>query len=139
MLHPGHQKAGEIVMSRFAAGQVWSYHTRPGEEDSRLTVVKVEPNERLGTLVHVRLDGVAQKNPHAPDGVSRVVHHMPFAEAAIERSVVELLDSGPTPTSWEEGYRLWREAFDKGKAGVFTITVAESVSFCEEALARARG
>ena len=126
-------------MSQFKPGQVWTYHTRPGEEDSRITVVKVESHERLGTIVHIRIDGVAQKNPHAPDGVSRVIHHTPFAEEALARSVVELVvDDGPVPTTFERGYAIWKESFDRGKAGVFTITVAESITFCEGVLNRAK-
>jgi hypothetical protein len=122
-------------MSQFEPGQVWTYHTRPGEEDSRLTIVKVEPHDKLGTIVHIRVDGVAQKNPHAPGGVSRVIHHMPFAAEAISKSVIELAASGvPVPASFERGYGLWKAAFDNGKAGVFTLTVAESIAFGEEAL-----
>jgi len=125
-------------MSQFQPGQVWTYHTRPGEEDSRLTVVKVEPHDKVGTIVHIRVDGVAQKNPHAPDGVSRVIHHTPFAAEALQRSVIELVGDGPVPGSFEQGYAIWKQAFDSGKGGVFTITVAESITFCEEVLAKAR-
>lgn len=36
----------------------------------------------------------------------------------------------PFPSLWDydfaEGYRLWREAFDTGKGGVFSITVADA-------------
>ena len=124
-------------MSKYEPGQVWTYRTRPGEEGSRLTVVKVEAHDKLGAIVHIRVDAVAQKNPHAPGGVSRVIHHMPFTADAIDRSVVELVESGvPVPASFGEGYRLWKEAFDAGKGGVWTITVAESISACEEILAR---
>jgi len=119
-------------MSRFQPGQVWSYRTRPGEEGSRLTVVKVEPHEKLGTIVHVRVEGVSQKMLTVPGGVCTVIRHMPFAEEAVQQSVVELLDDdGPVDASFEEGYGIWKEAFDKGKAGVFTITVAETITFCE--------
>jgi hypothetical protein len=127
-------------MLEFEPGQVWTYHTRAGEEASRLTVVKIEPHEKLGTIVHIRVDGVAQKNPHAPGGVSQVIHHMPFAAEAVRKSVIALEASAvPVPTSFEEGYGLWKEAFDQGKAGVFSISVAESIAFCEQALNNARG
>jgi hypothetical protein len=126
-------------MSRFEPGQVWTYHTRPGEEESRLMVVKVEPHDKVGTIVHIRVEGVAQKNPHAPGGVSHVIHHMPFAAEAISKSVIELAASDQlVPASFEEGYKLWKEAFDKGKAGVFTVTVAESITICEQAMNRPR-
>lgn len=46
--------------SKYEPGQVWSYHTRPGEEASRLTVLRVEPYGKPGDLaVHVRVDGVS--------------------------------------------------------------------------------
>jgi hypothetical protein len=126
-------------MSRFKAGQVWKYQSRPGEWDSRLTVVLVETHEKLGTIVHIRVDGLAQRNPHAPGGINNVVHHMPFAEEAMERSVVELETAdGPVPASYEEGYRIWKQAFDKGEAGVFTVTVAEALTICEQALNQKR-
>lgn len=124
-------------MSQFQPGQVWTYHTRTGEDDSRLTIARVEAHEKLGTIVHIRVDGVAQKNPHVPAGVSRVIHHMPFAEEALARSVIELVVSeGLVPASYEDGHRIWKEEFDKGKAGVFTLTVAESIQFCEDGLKR---
>jgi hypothetical protein len=124
-------------MSKYEPGQVWTYRTRPGEEGSLLTVVKVEAHDELGAIVHIRVDAVAQKNAHAPGGVSRVIHHMPFAADAIDRSVVELAESGvPVPNTFEHGYRLWKEAFDAGKGGVWTLTVAESISACETLVAR---
>ena len=43
----------------------------------------------------------------------------------MEQSVTTLeRESGPVP-DYSEGYRLWREAYDAGKGGVFTIPVAE--------------
>jgi hypothetical protein len=46
-------------MSEFCAGQVWSYTTRPGEEGSRLTVCMVESNDKIGSFVHIHVEGVA--------------------------------------------------------------------------------
>jgi hypothetical protein len=124
-----------VTVSRFRAGQVWKYQTRPGEWDSLLTVVLVEDHEKLGTIVHIRVDGLAQRNPHAPGGVNTVVHHMPFAAEAMDRSVVQLvLVDAPVPASYAEGYGIWKEAFDKGEASIFTITVAEALTTCEQAL-----
>jgi len=60
--------------------------------------------------------------------------HLPFSEAAIEKSVTALLaDSAPLP-AFEDGYREWRTAYEAGEAGVFTVSVAEAVSFIEAAL-----
>lgn len=83
-------------------------------------ILKVEEGGKLGTIVHIALSGL-----NYGDGQTRIPH-LPFAESAIEKSVVSLeQESGPIP-DFSEGYRLWREAFDAGKGGVFTISAAEA-------------
>lgn len=105
---------------KFHAGQVWTFKAPAGQPNARLEVLKVEDGGPLGTIVHIALSGVQYG-----DGQSRIPH-LPFAESAIEKSVVALeRDSGPVG-EYAEGYRLWREAFDSGKGGVFTISVAEA-------------
>jgi hypothetical protein len=117
---------------RFEAGDVWSYHARPGEPDSTLTVLRVD-HEEVGTIVHIRVDGLRIPNPHHPAGVSGEIMHMPFAEDAVARSVTERVASG-APVPEEGGYDEWRRAFDAGEAGVFTLTVAEAVEVMEQAI-----
>ena len=66
------------------------------------------------TIVHVAVSEVP-----VPVG------HMPFSEAAIDRSVQNLIRTDPVPEDALEGYQEWRAAFDKGQAGVFTVSVPE--------------
>jgi len=35
---------------------------------------------------------------------------------------------------YEEGYTMWKEAFDAGSAGVYTITIAEAIDVMEATL-----
>ncbi len=44
--------------SSLEVGQVWAYKTRPGENGSTLTVLKIEQFKDLGQVVHVRIDGI---------------------------------------------------------------------------------
>lgn len=122
-------------MSKYEPGQVWSYRTRPGEEASRLTVLKVEPHGTAGEpAIHVRLDDVKLANPRVEGGVSREISHLPFSEEAIDRSVTELLESDvPLPDNLE-GYETWKREADEGNAGIFTLPVAEVVSVVEQAM-----
>jgi hypothetical protein len=114
----------------FRAGQVWRYSTRPGEEGSTLLIQRVERDAKLGIIIHI---GVSGLNLRGVVGAKGEIGHMPFAESAVTRSVVNLASQGePPPIS--EGYRLWRQAFDEGKGGVFTISVAEAVSFVEQTM-----
>lgn len=127
--------AGEPV--RFSAGQRWAYQTRPQDQGSTLIVLRVDDAGASGRIVHVALGGLSIKNPLSPDGRSTTVRHMPFEEAALRRSVTELLADGVPVPPYEEGYAMWREAFDAGRAGYYTVTVAEAVQVIEESTIRA--
>jgi hypothetical protein len=123
-------------MSRFQPGQVWQYKTRPGEESSRLTIAKVESDPKLGTIIHIQIKDVALKSPTAPGEVRNVISHLPYAEQSLTESVTTMEKDRVNPTGWEEGYRLWKPAFDAGKGGIWCIPVAEAVAAMEEALSK---
>jgi hypothetical protein len=121
-------------MSRFESGQIWRYKTRPGEERSRLKVVKVESHEKLGTIVHIQINDVAIKSSSAPEGMSKVISHLPYSEKSLSDSVTTLEKENVSSDGWEEGYDEWKSAFDDGKAGIWTVSVSEAISFLEQAL-----
>lgn len=128
---PNASRLVDVTDSQYQPGQVWAYRTRPGEDSSTLTVLRFERADTLGVIVHVAVEGLTIRNPSAPDGLIRRLAHLPFAKDAIDRSVVrKVRDAGPVP-DYAEGYREWRRAFDAGKGGVFTITVAEAVALLE--------
>jgi hypothetical protein len=117
-------------VSKYQPGQVWTYHTRPGEEGSRLTILKVEPYGKEGARsIHIQVTGLSIKNPQVASGISTEVGHLPFAEAAIEQSVVALVANNVSVDHLLEGYNTWKQEADKGKAGVFTGPVAEVIGF----------
>lgn len=124
------------MMSKYKPGQVWSYKTRKGEESSRIVICKVESHEKLGNIVHVQVTGVAIKSPASRDGIARTIEHSPYAEAAIDKSVTTLIAENNDLPDFSEGYDQWRRSFDQGKAGIFTISVAEGVDLMEQALNR---
>ena len=106
--------------SKFHAGQVWAFTPPTNQPNAKLTILRVESGGKLGTIVHITISGVSYG-----DGQTQI-QHLPFAESAVERSVTTLeQESGPVP-AFAEGYRQWRQAFDAGKGGIFTISVAES-------------
>lgn len=122
--------------SKFHVGEQWNYRARTGEEKSSLTIVKVESSPKLGVIVHVSLAGLRMKNPRAPNGLSETISHMPFAESAIDKSVTDLVVVNVPLPQFEDGYQQWRSAFDAGKGGIYTVTVAEGVDFIEKAVNR---
>lgn len=121
-------------MSKYAPGQVWTYRTRPGEESSRITILKVDQHDKLGNIIHIHVSNVAIKSPSAPDGVAKVIHHSPYTEKAIDDSVLELGAENVELPDFQEGYDTWKEAFDKSEAGVFSISVSEGVAAMEQVL-----
>jgi len=124
------------VQVEFQAGQRWTYRTRPGEDTSTVLILRrdEEPN---GTALHVALDRLRLGNPHLPGGVQMELGHAPVTEDALRASVLELIQvTAPLPAD-EGGYRQWREAADRGEAGVFTLTLAEILDVIGQAVAPA--
>ena len=118
----------------YAEGQVWSYRSRGTEPESRATIVRIDV---IGgeTIYHVHLDGLKIKNPKSASGVQEVLPHVPASEQTLSISLQKLLEPRLTELpDIAEGYAIWREAFDAGQAGVFSISLAEVVDSIEMAL-----
>ena len=115
-------------MIEFEPGQVWTYTTRPNEAASRLVVCRVESDRGTQTVIHIRLEGLAIKSPGAPQGVTKVIQHVPFDANSLRDSVLALESTRESLPDFEQAYQVWKDACDKGEAGVFTISVAECVN-----------
>jgi hypothetical protein len=118
-----------VADKKFKPGQVWSYTTRPGEPSSTLIILRVDSQVKLGTIVHVRVEGLQAHNPRGE--LVPVVEHMPFSRDAMLASVDRLLRSNqPLPTL--EGLQRWQA--DCG--GIYTISVSRAVDVMEKTLNR---
>jgi hypothetical protein len=112
--------------SKFVPGQVWSYQTRDTEPFSTLTILKVESEPKLGTIIHIRVDRIRLHNCSGGPEPNQL-EHAPFTREALDRSVVKLLrQDAVLPTM--EGYEQWRR--DCG--GVYAITVAQMLTVDEQ-------
>ena len=78
--------------------------------------------------------GLKIKNPQSPTGYGEDISHMPISVDSLKASVTELVNTAESLPGYEEGYGIWREVFDSGKAGIFTISVAECVEFMEQTI-----
>lgn len=124
----------DTTESKYKAGQVWSYKTRPDEKKSTFIVLKVENHPKFGNIIHIALRDLKLRKPGGD--FIEAAGHLPFAEEAINKSAVKLLKEEDVFPDYEEGYGLWREAFEAGRAGVYTITVAEAVDAMEKTLSQ---
>ena len=119
---------------KYKVGQIWQYHTRKGEEKSTLTIVAVERHKKLGRIINIHVGGLRVKNPNADNGFSGEIQHLPFSKEAIDKSVTKLVGTAKQLPEYKDGYDEWRSAFDDGRAGVFSITVKESIDVMEKIL-----
>jgi hypothetical protein len=116
-------------MAAVLVGQVWTYRTRPGEEQSRVQVLVVEDVPGVGEVVHVSVDGVRIPNPVHPDRFSTAIGHVPITREAFDRSVLDVVETVAGDPDLEN-YQVWR---DEG-GGVFTHSLSDIVTFVESAL-----
>jgi len=117
----------------FAVGQTWSYKTRIVEPNSVLTVVKID-NLNDNEIIHISLEGVKVKNSQAASGFGETISHLPISEEALKNSVTKLLKSNVTLPEYQEGYEIWKEAYEKGEGGYFSIPVSECVEYMEQTI-----
>lgn len=120
--------------AEYSEGQVWSYKTRAGEENSTVLINKIEADEKFGRIYHISVSDVRVKNPRIAGGLSKELPHFPVSEETMEKSLVKLIDKRSPNPDFIEGYNTWKAAFDAGKAGIFTIPISEIVAFVEEAI-----
>lgn len=116
--------ASEAQLVKLRAGQVWAYEARPGESDSVLTILRIERYSDLGTVVHVRVDGIHMVNPLKGGAITNIPH-LPFKELAVQRSVTRLLRTSATVPDFREGYNTWKAAYQAGQAGAFDMPVRD--------------
>ena len=112
--------------SRYKEGQVWAYHTRPGDEGSLLKIQRIE-QAPSGTIYHLSVIGFRFHTP----GYEGVLPHEPVSQQTLDNSVAELRPDPGTFPSADPGIAQWREAH----GGVFTVTVAETLNFVDQTLA----
>lgn len=119
---------------KFKVGQIWKYKNRLGEENSTITILKVEKYDKNGIVIHIGVNGLKLKNPQRPNGFSDNIGHLPLSKDAMLKSVTTLVSENNTLPDFIEGYNTWKEAFDNNKGGVFSIAVGEAVKYVEETM-----
>ena len=119
----------------FSVGQVWKYKARPHEGESEITIVALDSDEDLGSIVHIYVSDVDIPNPNAPGGKTLFIGHLPYAKEALRESVTELVGTADSLPDFEDGYKLWKSAFENGEAGVFEVAVSEAIEGVQQNVA----
>ena len=116
----------------FDEGQVWAYNTRPGEEGSTLLIDKVEDDPKLGRIYHISISKIQIKS--GPGVFTDQMPHLPVSRQTLELSCIKLVGRSEPNPMYLPGYRRWRQAFDAGHAGIYTISIAEILNLAEQML-----
>ena len=124
--------SADALAHDYQVGQVWQYKTRAGEEQSRLTIARIEVLPNKERVFHISLDGLRIPGPNGQ--LQTQLPHAPVSTETLDKSVVELHSTTTNLPDIREGFAQWREAFDAGEGGVFTISVAEIVDIIELAM-----
>jgi len=126
--------SGVVMAKEYSVGQVWSYKTRNGEESSTILINKIDKDPKFGKIFHISVRDVHVLNPHVPSGITTDLPHFPVSEITLEKSCIKIVGHASPNPEYLEGYKVWREAFDANKGGVFDTSVAEIVGIIEQSV-----
>jgi hypothetical protein len=123
----------DAVSTKYQVGDKWNYFTRPGEELSSFIVTKIDKITIAGepqNLIHIYVDRISIDHPQG--GTITNIPHMPFTEAALDRSAIQPYNTVlPLPEGAESGYQSWREAYESGDASFFDVSIAHALENLE--------
>jgi hypothetical protein len=128
------QTVQSLTNEKYKIGQVWKYDNRIGEDSSTLTILKIEKYEKGDTIIHIRVDGIKIYNSQAPSGYSNFIGHLPFSEKSISKSVTVLVGQNNNLPDFSDGYNEWKEAWDSGKGGYWTVDLKEAINGVDKAM-----
>lgn len=114
-------------------GHVYKYQTRAHEAGSTFVLIKVD-DIKGSKVASISVSGLKFKSPKAPGGFADSVGHMPISLDALMASKPE--DTGTViKVEWpNDGYDLWKEALDGGKAGFWKASIKDCIDAMESAL-----
>jgi hypothetical protein len=102
---------------------VWAY----------FRVLAADHFDKIGMVYSLEKFNVHSKEPVSAKDVDAVEElktlprkgHFPIVEARVGEVSPEFIGHMPVNVNDLDGYRIWREAFDSGKGGVFTLPLEE--------------
>lgn len=114
----------------YAVGQVWTF---PETEDRPQLIVTIGRIDSAADLGADPANSAVLSVSMAPDEEARKldwpeVGHTPIAQTAFNTDGTGelVMDGVSPPADFAHDYQTWRDAFDAGNAGVFTIAPPEA-------------
>lgn len=123
-----------LTEHNYEIGQIWKYRSRDSEDNSQIVILN---SIQVGAYVvySICVEGVKLKNPWIEGGIQTTLPHAPVSQETLDLSVMELIGVRQNPLDeYESEFQEWKEPFDRGEAGFFTITVAKILDCVEQAV-----
>jgi hypothetical protein len=121
----------------FSIGQVWKYKTRANEAESRITIVAIDlADPEYGDIIHIYISDLSIPNSDAPEGKTVFINHLPYLAESLAESVTKMELIADQLPDYEEGYKLWKQAFEDSEAGVFEIPVKKAIDFVQASVTK---
>jgi hypothetical protein len=118
----------------YEIGQIWSYRARDGEADSQIVILN-SAQVGIYNVYSICVEGIKLKNPWMQGGIQTTLPHSPVSQEVLDLSVLELIGIRQNPLDeYKEAFQEWKEPFERGEAGYFTITIAKILDFTEQAV-----
>jgi hypothetical protein len=105
----------------FQNGQLWTYHSRPGEEGSRLVIIGTSLNAKYEKLFHIRVDGVSLYE-------KKELPHLALTPDALKSSVVEQTGTIEVAQESLELFEKWKTLSD---GFFFVVPLAKCLEIIE--------
>jgi len=114
---------------RFTPGQQWSYHSRPTDVGSTVTISQIDDVPGIGEVVHIVVDHI--KSKPSPTFPLQIGVHVSFTiiRDSLDASVLELVGNVPIPPI--NNYLFWRTHC---LAQIYKTTVADTLTALDVAL-----
>ncbi len=72
---------------KFKVGQIWKYQNRTNEDNSTITILKVEKYNDNEIVIHIYVNGLKIKNELRPNGISEEIGQLPMSKESMNKSV----------------------------------------------------
>jgi len=122
------------IESEYAVGQIWQYHTRPGEENSTVQIIGIDKYIDEEAIIHISVKGLKMKTPMTESGISEEIGHLAFSRTAFSESVTNLLGMSEVSADAKKSHEDWQVEYETEGGGMFTVGIAQMIELVEQGM-----
>ena len=109
-------------------GQRYSFEVHGDHPNPYFIVCKIDKDYGK-EIISISIAGLKFVNPHSETGFGHAISHAPVELSALSNASIKLVSENEELPDYEEGYSTWREAFESGQGGYFTIPPDKIVEY----------